>query len=238
MDAEKYHNQLFISADNGARSGFVGSWIQDELASPAFDVGVELGAPFYKSHINSNLVIQHFKNKKIRIRPSIELLNVHMYLSLIKDVYTDENIKFDHHENSLETFSKMYGSAINWFRHDQEVDLSYYDKVIGFADTFDTDAMIDLYKWYNNRLPSTQQVEILKSTNEKNWLVPAKNSACSVAAMIFSREKELGLKEHNRLWTVIREYHEPDTDTLYDRIFEKITPCNYNDIQSHQTTQK
>lgn len=221
-------NNLFISADVGARSGFVGAWLNKKLKVDCFDVGEEIGVFFQKSHIDKdNLEAGAFPGLKIRIRPDLEMLHIHMKLSLLKDVYPKiPNFKYE--EQSYEVFEKMYYSAKIWFNHDQQIDLKIYDKVINFSDTYNLDKMIDLYRWYNHdEVPSSFEIEAFHSTNKKNCPDLDLNDSCVIAALIFKKEKDLGLNEIERYWSAEYEFKNPDRSSLYQRINEKISKDNY-----------
>lgn len=181
--------KLFICADCGARSGFVGAWLLGNLSQPSFDVGKELGVLFHKEHWDiNNEKVKNFEGIKIRIKPDLKMLDTHMYLSLIKDVYGKiEDFKFS--EYSIETFSKMYISGLEWFDHDSQIDESLYDKVINFSDTYDTNFMVDLYKWYKLSEPSQEQTDILIETNQINFKNLESNHACKIAALLLAKEK-------------------------------------------------
>lgn len=219
---------LFICADCGARSGFVGAWLSKTLSTPSFDVGAELGVVFDKCHFDSdNKEATQHCGLKIRIRPDFPMLETHMYLSLVKDVYPEiKGFKFS--EYSIEAFTKMYCSAILWFDHDQKIDNNLYNKVINFSDTFNTDLMIELYKWYNHSYPTEEQISVLKLTNKKNSIILSENHSCKIAALLLTKEIQLGLDSEKRQWSIDDEYQDPDHQTLYTRVFDKINSKYYN----------
>jgi hypothetical protein len=221
---------LFICADCGARSGFVGAWLLNNLSQPSFDVGKELGVFFYKEHWDiDNKKVKNFVGPKIRIKPDLKMLGIHMYLSLVKDVYGKID-DFTFSEYSIETFTKMYISALGWFEHDLQIDESLYDKVINFSDTYNTNFMVDLYKWYNSDNPSQDQIDILIETNKINFKNLELNHSCNIAALLIIKEKTLGLKEINRRWSIVDEYQNSNFSTLYDRVLNKIDLKNYNQL--------
>jgi hypothetical protein len=222
-----------ITADPGARSAFIAAWLEKTLVKPCFDVGAEITTVFKKHHFDyNNTHAKVFNGKKIRVRPDLVNLNVHLYLSFQKDVKA--KIKdFSYSEYSFESYEKMYQSAKVWFDHDAQVDISLYDKIINFSDTYNTNTMIDLYCWYNNKPPSLSQINILESTNQENTPVIPANHSCEIAAMVFSTEKNNNFKEIDRYWVAADEYAHPDTASLSDRIRNKIIMENYGHSDLH-----
>ena len=162
------HN-LFICADVGARSGFVGAWLNKKLLPDCFDVGREVGVFFHKEHFDlDNKKVKSFNGRKIRIQPDLPLLATHMTLSLEKDVYI-KIPEFKFPRKSYEVFEKMFYSGKLWFSHDSQIDPGLYDKIISFSDTYNLTKMIELYMWYNNgSFPTSCEIEHFNSTNKKN----------------------------------------------------------------------
>lgn len=218
---------LLITADPGARSGFLAAWLEKKLTEPWFDVGANTQTKFIKHHRDyGNCAVKSHKGARIRIRPDLKNLKLHLYLSFKKDVQV--KIKnFNYSEYSFESYEKMFQSAKVWFDHDEQVDISLYDKVISFSDTYNTNLMIELYQWYNKKTPTPNQIEILKLTNQLSCIDIPDNHCCDIAAMVFSTEKKNGFNEIDRYWSAADEYLHPDTSTLYNRILNKITAENY-----------
>lgn len=220
------HN-LLIHADPGARSGFVAAWLTNRLSKPAFDIGATLYPPYHKIHNLNNInEVKDFRGVKIRIRPKIETIDLHSLLFLRKNVYILFP-DFTRDEYSLETFTKLTHFAQEIFKRDQELDYSLYDIVIDFADTFDTDYMISLYKKVCGIDPTNDMINMLIKTNEINDVSIDQNHACSILKLCFAQEQQLGLKEENRFWSIVDIYNSTPVEKLYDTVYESITPKNY-----------
>jgi hypothetical protein len=228
------HN-LLIHADPGARSGFVAAWLTNRLVSLAFDSGAGLRPAFNKIHsINDSAgphtiskdALRNFSGTKIRIRPSIENIDLHSLLFLRKNVHV-QFPNFTKDEYSLETFTKLKQFSQDIFDWDNELDYDLYDIVVNFVDTFDNNYMIDLYKKFVGIDPAPDMIDMLVETNELNNIVLDKNHACSIVKLCLSQEKKLGLKEEHRFWSIVDIYASTPTDQLYDVIFQAIVPENY-----------
>lgn len=223
---------LLITADPGARSHFVAAWLLNKLAKPYFDVGINSYTPTVtKIHFDyDNVQANSFQGLKIRIRPEIEKLHLHLYLFFKKaTVHKNLGAVFKSSEYSFECYEKVYQSAMHWLDHDQQVNLSLYDKVINFSDTYNINLMIDMYCWYNKQSPSDEQIHVMELTNEVSLPDLSKNNACQIAASVILLEQHLGLKEANRQWSVEKEYQDSDLESLHQRIVKKITPVNYTE---------
>lgn len=218
---------LFICADPGARSQTLASWLSDELSEATFEPGIKFPTRFHKAHTDfGNHLVKNHIGPKIRIRTGYKKLATHMYLFLIKNVYT-QIPDFSRNQFDLETATKMVESAKYWFDHDRQVDNDCYDHIINFEDTFDIEMMISLYSKIRDRSPSLESVETLKQTNKLNDPVLDKNHACEIAAMVLEKEKLLGLKEEERFWSFPDLYQVTSVDQLYDTISSRIVPDNY-----------
>ena len=121
----------------------------------------------------------------------------------------------------------------SWWYHDQHVDNSLYHKVITFKDTYDINVMIDLFSWYNDKIPTAQQIELLKQTNILNQPDIPLNHASSVAAMIVEQEYLQGLKEIDRCWSLRQIYESTEQQQLYNTVRELIVPDNYGISDFH-----
>ena len=144
---------LLIHADPGSRSGFLAAWLTQVLNRLAFDSGSDLNPNFYKIHTLDNIQrIINFKGIKIRIRPTLTMIDLHCLLFLRKNVHT-QIPDFTRDEFCLDTFTKLTHFTQELFENDSELDYSVYDYIINFEDTFDTQCMINLFQQINNKLP-------------------------------------------------------------------------------------
>jgi hypothetical protein len=229
--------KLLIHADPGARSGFVAAWLTNCLTRLAFDSGYNLNPPYLKIHKVNNATdfknfvgtinnIKNFIGTKIRIRPGLETIDLHSLLFLQKNVY-QQMPDFTRDEYSLETFTKLTRFSQEIFEWDHQLDYSLYDTVINFADTFDNDFMIALYKNIIGTDPTSGMIDMLIKTNELNRIPIDKNHACSILKLCFTQEQKLGLKEEHRFWSIVDVYKTTPIDQLYDTVLKSIVPTNY-----------
>jgi hypothetical protein len=220
------HN-LLIHADPGARCGFVAAWLTNRLSKLAFDSGASLFPPFRKIHKLDNVAdIKNFSGTKIRVRPRIESIDLHSLLFLRKNVYT-QIPNFTRDEFSLETFTKLTHFSQEIFNWDQELDYNLYDIAMDFADTFDTDFMIALYKKVVGTDPTSDMIDMLVKTNELNSIPIDQNHACSILKLCLTQEQKLGLKEEHRFWSIVDVYNTTAIDQLYDTVLKSIVSSNY-----------
>lgn len=220
-------NDLLIHADPGARSGFVAAWLTNRLSTLAFDSGASLRPPYFKIHkLNNETVIRNFSGTKIRVRPRIETIDLHSLLFLRKNVYT-QIPNFTKDEYSLEAFTKLAHFSKEVFEWDQALDYNLYDIVLDFADTFDTDFMIELYKKVCSNKPSQDMITMLIETNKLNLIEIDNNHACSIVKLCLAREQALELKEEHRFWSIVDVYNTTPIDQLYDTVLRLIEPANY-----------
>jgi len=223
------HN-LLIHADPGARSGFVAAWLTNCLTKLAFDCGQILKPSFYKIHKINSLAdidaIREFPGLKIRIRPSVETIDLISLLFLRKNVY-EQIPNFTRNEYSLETFTKLTHFSQEIFEQEAALDYNVYDIVLDFADTFDNEYLIDLYKKVVGIDPTQDMINILVETNEFNNITIDKNHACSILKLCLIQEKKLGLKETHRFWSIVDLYESTPVDQLYDTVLQSIVPKNY-----------
>jgi len=218
---------LLIHADPGARSGFIAAWLTNRLSSLAFDSGASLRPMFLKIHkLDSATDIKNFAGTTIRVRPSIESIDLHSLLFLRKNVY-QQIPDFTRNEYSLETFTKLTHFSQEIFEWDKELDYGLYDIVIDFADTFNNDFMIALYKKVVGTDPTADMIDMLTKTNELNCIAIDQNHACSILKLCLVQEQNLGLKEENRFWSVVDVYNTTPIDQLYDTVLKLIMPTNY-----------
>jgi hypothetical protein len=221
---------LLVHADPGARSGFLAAWLTDNLKFSGFDVGATTNLNFCKIHVldDSDKII-NFPGIKIRIKPSLDKLNLHLLLFLKKNILTCPT-NFIRDEFSLETFSEVYIHAKECFKDDASLNYSYYDHVIDFCDTFDLDKLADLYFKFNNRHPSLEHVNYALNNNLLNEILIEKNHACNIAAMLLATETRMNLKEENRMWSLPEIYNTNDKNELYTIIESKIKAENYQSV--------
>lgn len=218
---------LLIHADPGARSGFIAAWLTNCLSRLEFDSGLTLKPPYTKIHKLDNVSdIKSHPGLKIRVKPRIETIDLHSLLFLRKNVYV-QIPTFTHDEYSLETFTKLAHFSQEIFEWDQELDYSLYDIVLDFADTFDNKYMIRLYEKVVGVAPTDEMVSMLISTNNLNNISIDKNHACSILKLCLTKEKQLGLKEEHRFWSIVDVYNSIPTDQLYDKVEQSIVPENY-----------
>jgi len=218
---------LLIHADPGARSGFVAAWLTNRLTKLAFDSGASLHPQFCKIHVLNNVeVLKNFVGTKIRVRPSIETIDLHSLLFLRKNVYS-RIPEFTRDEYSLETFTKLTHFSQEIFQWDSELDYSLYDIILDFAHTFDNDYMISLYKKVVGVNPTQSMIDMLIKTNELNIIPIDKNHACSIVKLCFMQEQHLVLKEEHRFWSIVDVYNTTPVDRLYDTVLQLIVPENY-----------
>jgi len=197
------------------------------LTRLAFDSGYNLRPPYLKIHkLNNVNDIKNFVGTKIRVRPSVETIDLHSLLFLQKNVYL-QIPDFTRDEYSLETFTKLTHFSQEIFEWDHELDYSLYDNVINFADTFDGDFMITLYKNITGTDPTSAMIDMLIKTNELNRIPIDKNHACSILKLCFTQEQKLGLKEEHRFWSIVDTYNSTPVDQLYDTVSQLIVPENY-----------
>ena len=218
---------LLVHADPGARSGFVAAWLTSSLTKLAFDSGRSLRPSYRKIHkLDNTDDIKNFTGTKIRVRPSIVTIDLHSLLFLQKNVY-QQIPDFTRDEYSLETFTKLAHFSKEIFEWDNELDYSLYDAVINFADTFDNDFMIALYKNLTGTDPTSTMINMLVKTNELNRIPIDKNHACSILKLCLTREQNLGLKEEHRFWSIVDVYNTTQIDQMYDTVSKLIVPANY-----------
>lgn len=218
---------LLIHADPGARSGFVAAWLTNSLSGTAFDVGKSFEPKFIKIHRLLNpLAVQYHKGLKIRIRPRIDTIDLHMLLVLRKNLY-DMFPDLTRDEYSFEIFSKLSLLANDIFDQDRKVDPGLYDVVMDFADTFDNEYMINLYNNVVGTPPTSDMIDHMIATNNVNTISIDKNHACSIVKLCREREHGLGLEEKHRFWSIIDIYNTTPVDQLYDTVMQLIQPENY-----------
>lgn len=218
---------LLIHADPGARSGFVAAWLTNRLSKLAFDSGASLRPPYIKIHKLENVNdIKNFVGTKIRVRPNIESIDLHSLLFLRKNVYL-QIPDFTRDEFSLETFTKLTHFSQEIFTWDTELDYNLYDIAMDFADTFDTDFMITLYKKVVGTDPTNDMIDMLIKTNELNSIPIDQNHACSILKLCLAQEQKLGLKEEHRFWSIVDVYNTTAIDQLYATVLKSIVPSNY-----------
>jgi hypothetical protein len=218
---------LLIHADPGARSGFLAAWLTDKLTRTVFDVGINLGPRFHKIHRLTNVdEIKSFNGLKIRIRPARDQIDLLSLLFLRKNVYA-QIPSFTRDEYSLETYTKLSHFAQDILKSDCELDYSVYDHVVDFNTLFDTSSMIEFYHLITGNTPTTAMINVLEQTNKINQIQLDKNHACSILKLIFTREYHLGLKEQNRLWSIVDLYNNIPRDQLYDTVYNSIKAENY-----------
>lgn len=220
-------NPLLILADPCARSDFLASWLTSNLNEAYYNVGFNVAVPFTKLHTDwGNVSVKKFNGSKIRIKSTYAMFSTHLYLFLTKNVYL-QIPDFPNDGVGITTVEKLLEAGKNWWFHNMQVDYSCYDKIIKFNDTYNTDCMVELFCWYNNKLPSDQQISVLEETNRLNSPSVPNHHACSIAAMILEKEQTQGLKEIERYWSLEQIYATTDKENLYNTVCNAIIPKNY-----------
>ena len=135
---------------------------------------------------------------------------------------------FTHNEYSLDTFTKLTNFSQEIFKWDQELDYKLYDIVVDFANTFDTEYMINLYRKIVGQLPTQEMINMLVKTNDLNQISIDKNHACSILKLCLTQEHKLGLKEEHRCWSIVDVYNTTPVDQLYDKVMNSIKAENYS----------
>jgi len=222
--------RFLIHADPGARSGFLATWLTDNLKDAGFDVGITARPNFVKIHTLDHVDrIINFPGIKIRIKPSFDKLNLQLLLFLRKNVHK-QIPNFTRNEFSLETFSKVYIFAKECFEHDASLNYLHYDHVIDFCDTFNLEKLTELYVKCNNFYPAMYNINYMLKNNAMNQLPIEKNHACNISAMLITTETKMNLKEKNRKWSLPAIYNTVDINDIYDTIRSKIKAENYQSI--------
>ena len=218
---------LLIHADPGARSGCVAAWLQNTLTATAFDAGIENKPRYYKIHrLTDKTKIKNFSGIKIRVRPTVEKLDLHVLLFLRKNVQVQDP-SFTKDEYNLETFAKLWNFSKEIFQWDGELDYSLYDYVLNFESTFDIECMTSLYQQIKQQTPDATQIQILEKNNKLNDLVVDKNHCASLTKLILVQEALANLKEENRVWSIIDVFNTTPVDQRWDTISRLMTPDNY-----------
>jgi len=218
---------ILIHADAGARSGFVAAWLTNCLSGASFDVGISFKPNFFKIHqLFDHQLVRSYNGLKIRIRPKIDTIDLHLLLFLRKNLYTMFP-DFTRDEHSFETFTKLSSMAKDIFEEDRAADCSLYDIVLDFADTFDNEYMINLYTNVVGIPPTTDMIDHMIATNNLNTISIDKNHACSIVKLCLKQEHDLKLKEEHRFWSIVDIYNSTPVEKLYDTVYESITPKNY-----------
>jgi hypothetical protein len=222
-----FKSKILIHADPGARSGFLAAWLTDCLTKQSFDVGVELRPSYYKIHqLLDPDDIKTFNGIKIRIRPSLEHIDLLSLLFLRKNVYT-QIPEFTRNEYSLDTFTKLAHFSEEIFRWDYELDYNLYDHVINFQDLYNTAFMKQFYAVVNKKSVSDYATNIMEQTNKINTILIDKNHACSILKLILERERQFGFKEEHRFWSIVDLYNTTPVEKLYDTVYQAIKAENY-----------
>lgn len=218
---------LLIHADPGARAGFIAAWLQNRLTATAFDAGVTNQPRFYKIHRLTDVAeIKNFSGIKIRVRPTVEKLDLHALLFLRKNVQVQAP-NFTKDEYNLETFAKLWNFSKEIFQWNSELDYSLYDYVLNFEATFDTECMVSLYQQIKQQDPNANQIRILEANNKLNDIPLDKNHCAALVKMILIQEDVLNLKEEHRFWSVVDVFNTTSVDQRWDTISSLITADNY-----------
>lgn len=219
--------RFFVCGDCGARIHFIANWLGSALTVPLYDVGRTSNYLFEKAHEDwGNKKVYASDLIRIRVRPGVQRLDLHLYLWLTKNVY-EMISSFSRNPYDLETYAKVSKFANICYSHDEQIDNSQYDSVISFEDTFDQEKMCQLYIRHNGATPNHSLISVFDKINQVNQPEFDKNHACSVAAMIIKLEKQLGVDEADRLWSVPLIYQTTPSHLLYETIQQLIKIDNY-----------
>jgi hypothetical protein len=228
--------KLLIHADPGARSGFVGAWLQSNLNGRRFDVGEFSmhGSNYFKIHdcIDST-VIKNFDGIKIRIRPSRTLLHLSMLLYLRKNVHV-QHPDFSKDEYDLETWTKVYTTHKTWLEQDSRYDLSLYDYVIDFEDTYNLEKMSSLFVKVNNRPPGDLMLKQFDLNNALNYIELDPSHSCVLAALVLNKEHKMGVGEEGRAWSICDIYQDYSKDQRHQALCDRLTLNNYKEGLCHE----
>ena len=220
---------LLIHGDPGARNGFVGAWLTKSLLKTSFDVGEELAPTYTKIHNfsgNNKDTLEKFSGVRIRIRPTLEMIDTHILLFLRKNVHT-QLPNFTRDEYSFETFSKLWNFIKECFVHDTQINYSLYDYVINFEDTYNLEAMINLYQKVLLSFPSDHEIQIFHNTNSINRIPLDINHSASLIKFILKQETHLGVSEQQRHWSIVDIYRNTNKEQLHTEIKRAIIKENY-----------
>lgn len=220
---------LLIHGDPGARNSFLAGWLTKKLVKPSFDTGWELGPSYLKVHNfvkNGEERIKSFQGTRIRIRPTLTMVDNHVLLYLRKNRQRFSS-NFTRDEYSLETFSDLWCFIKECFEHDTQVDYSLYDYVINFEDTYNTQIMTDLYQKILLNTPSDRELEIFHETNKINNIPLDSNHAASLVKLILEQEQLLQVTEEQRRWSIVNIYKSTSKEQLHDVIKNTIVRENY-----------
>lgn len=201
-------------------------FIDDYCNVSADLLGCLIIPPAHKIQYDSVSDIADFKGIKIRIRPTISMIDLHCFLFLKNKVYPNL-LDFTRDEFSLETFTKLDCFAKELFDNDARLDYSVYDHVINFEDTVNITCMVELFQKINSADPTPVELDLI--TNAVN-AVPKlidKNHSASIVKLCLEREQQLSLRESERFWSIVEIYNTTATNLLYDTIYDKITEYNY-----------
>lgn len=224
---------MLIHGDPGARNGFVGAWLTKALVKTSFDAGIELSPSIIKIHSfveDGEQRVKSFQGTRIRIRPTLAMVDNHVLLFLRKNVHV-QIPNFTRDEYSLETFSKLWFFIKECFEHDTHVDYSLYDYVINFEDTYNLQAMTDMYQAILSDVPSEQEINVFHETNEINNIPLDPNHAASLVKFILEQEQLLQVTEQQRQWSIVDIYNNTSKDQLHDAVRRAIIKENYVTIR-------
>jgi hypothetical protein len=218
---------LLIHADPGARSAFIAAWLNNTLSGGAFDVGLSDAATHIKVHnLTDRRMLSNHLGTSIRIQPTFARLSLHCLLFLRKNVYVQQP-DFTRDEHSLETFSKIWGFIKNIFEEHSKTDPTLYNYVINFEDTFDINALCDLYAKVNGRMPAQDEIDKAIATNASSNIHLDKNHACSIAAELYKVEQQHQLLESQRHWSIVDVYKTAPTTELFDTVIGNVQQDQY-----------
>lgn len=225
---------ILIHGAPGARMAFVNAFLTNILQPNVYDVGAELKSPFCKLHFHDNDRVKNFNGSKIYIKLSNELLFLHLFLFLEKNLFVQEPTFATFHYSHRNLFDKLYYFSKMCFNDEASTDLSLYNYIVPFDKTYDINFLISLYKEINGDYPSNGLLDSVNSTNQRNYPCIPKNHAARVAAEVFNFEYQNGYTEEDRLWAInsLAPFdHESgiclDVDNFFDNICSKLTKDNY-----------
>lgn len=226
---------ILIHGAPGSRLGFINSLLTNSLLPDMYDVGAESPSRFVKLHIYNEEKVKQFAGKKIFIKVSHDLLFLQLFLYYDKNLLVQNPEVGQYHYTHRYLFDKFYYSSKMWFDDKNSTNLSLYDYIIPFENTYDINYLISLYKAFHGCDPSDKLINAAITTNQRNMPTVPDNHASRVAAEVFNFECLNEFPEQNRLWAINVAApfdHESgeclDPDNLFNNIKQMLTKEYYS----------
>ena len=218
-----------IYAPPGSRLGFLNAFLTNNLT---VEFETKLGPRFYKMHHYTDgeefFTLSSIQTR-IRIDLSYDLVDRLTYLFLHKNVYP-QLPDFTKDPYCLESFTKLTRYLGMELDEEKIIDDNklMFDYRFPFKETFNIDSLITLYQNINNEYPPKSLIVKANETIKLNQPQINKNHACSIVQLVFQKERELGVLEKDRHWSIVDAYNNTPTEELYNTIDELITIDNYS----------